>query len=311
MSPRHRGGRFPEYAPKKPAPEHGVKLEKLGATWWGQRWIAALEHVLGADAGRLARGRTYARAGRTHDFSIHDGKVKARVTGSRPEPYHVEIALAQLPPDVWAEAIAGMASKAQFAAELLAGQMPKHIDDVFRAAGAGLFPTERSALQTSCTCPDWGDPCKHVAAAYYVLGEALDRDPFLLFELRGRDEAQVRAELRARRGEGAELEVASAPSVVLGELRSADYDKAPRTLPVLSFSFEAPAKSGALLRQLGAPSSWHGATSPVDALAPIVRQAAESARRLALGEPELPGEPEPSGTAPRTLKKRATARRRR
>lgn len=311
MSPRDRDGRFPKYAPKKPAPEHGIKIKKLGATWWGQRWIEALERVLGGDAGRLARGRTYARAGRTHDFSIKSGKVSARVTGSRPEPYHVEIALAQLSPAVWALAIAGMAAKAQFAAELLAGQMPKQIDDVFRAAGESLFPTERSALKTSCTCPDWGDPCKHVAAAHYVLGEALDRDPFLLFELRGRDEAQVRAELRSRRGDSAEPESVAVSSVSLAKLSSADYDKAPHALPALSFSFEAPARPGALLRQLGAPSSWHGDTSPVDALAPIVQQAAESARRLALDEPQVPPEPEPATASARKPKKRAPARRRR
>ena len=54
-------------APKKPPPERGIRMKKAGTTWWGQRWIEALESVLRGDAGRLARGRTYARAGRTHD----------------------------------------------------------------------------------------------------------------------------------------------------------------------------------------------------------------------------------------------------
>jgi uncharacterized Zn finger protein len=78
--------------------------------------------------------------------------------------------------------------------------MPQAIDEVFVAAGVSLFPKQRADLETSCSCPDWGDPCKHVAATHYVLGEALDRDPFLLFELRGRTKDQVLDALRAARG---------------------------------------------------------------------------------------------------------------
>jgi uncharacterized Zn finger protein len=78
--------------------------------------------------------------------------------------------------------------------------MPQAIDEVFVAAGVSLFPKQRADLRTSCSCPDWGDPCKHVAATHYVLGDALDRDPFLLFELRGRTKDQVLDALRAARG---------------------------------------------------------------------------------------------------------------
>jgi uncharacterized Zn finger protein len=316
MSPWDRERRrFPPYAPKKPPPEHGIKLKQLGATWWGQRWIEALEHVLGGDAGRLARGRTYARAGRTHDFSVKSGKVRAKVTGSRPQPYKIQIALTQLADAAWAKAIGDMAAKAQFAAELLGGQMPRQIDEVFHSAGESLFPTERQHLKTSCTCPDWGDPCKHVAAVHYVLGEALDRDPFLLFELRGRSKDRVLSELRSLRGEPATPESAAPAGVSLGRVSREDYDRAPRALPALSFTFDAPAKPGALLRQLGAPSSWHGDAAPVDALAPVVQRAAEHARRLALSDAvspanELPAKPAAAEPAPaRRARKRPRAKR--
>ena len=172
--------------PKRPPPEHGIRMKKAGTTWWGQRWIEALERALGADARRLGRGRSYARAGRTHDLVVRGGTVTAQVTGSRPTPYDVRIELSQLGDEQWRAAIVGMAAKAQFAAELLGGQMPLAIDEVFQSASASLFPAQRADLVTSCSCPDWGDPCKHVAATHYVLGEALDRDPFLLFELRGK-----------------------------------------------------------------------------------------------------------------------------
>ena len=187
-------------APKKPPPERGIRMKKAGTTWWGRRWIEALENVLRGDSGRLARGRTYARAGRTHDLVVKGGTVTAKVTGSRSTPYEISITLTQLGEPAWKKAIAAMASKAQFSAELLAGQMPQAIDDAFVEAGVSLFPKQRADLETSCSCPDWGDPCKHVAATHYVLGEALDRDPFLLFELRGKTKEQVLDALRVARG---------------------------------------------------------------------------------------------------------------
>jgi uncharacterized Zn finger protein len=281
--------------PKRPPPEHGIRMKKAGTTWWGQRWIEALEHVLGAEAGRLGRGKTYARAGRTHDLVVRGGTVTAKVTGSRPTPYKVRIELSQLGEEQWRAAIAGMAAKAQFSAELLAGQMPRAIDEVFQTASASLFPTGRAELVTSCSCPDWGDPCKHVAATHYVLGEALDRDPFLLFELRGRTQAEVLDALRAARaggvaaggvaaepGGGTRLEP-EVPAVTIGPSAD-DYDRLRAPLPALAFSFDEPQSHGALLRQLGAPPSWGGTEGPGAVFEEWIRDAAGVARRIALGE---------------------------
>jgi uncharacterized Zn finger protein len=304
---------WPRSGPKKPPPEHGLKMKKAGTTWWGQRWIEALERVLRGDAGRLARGKSYARAGRTHDLLVQDGKISAKVTGSRSTPYEVSIELAQLSEAVWQGAIAGMADKAQFAAELLVGQMPLAIDDVFRAVGTSLFPEERADLVTTCSCPDWGDPCKHVAATHYVLGEALDGDPFLLFELRGRSKARVLAGIRAAREaarpDEAPLLTARAAAdafedvatVTLGAIAEADYDRAPRALPGLDFSFDTPTTDVAVLRQLGAPAAWRGEDSPADLLSPLVRRAADAARRIALGEVQTERESAlPTATPTRT-----------
>lgn len=292
--------------PKKPAPAHGIKMKKAGTTWWGQKWIAALELVLRGDSGRLARGRTYARAGRTHDLIVQQGEVTAKVTGSRSTPYEISLQIAQLPAAAWTRAIEGMAAKAQFTAELLAGHMPKDIDEVFRAAEASLFPVRGTDLKTSCSCPDWGDPCKHVAAAHYVLGEAFDRDPFLLFELRGRTKAQVLEALRAARGGDepiapeAEPEI---PRVSLAAIDTSNYDKPRADLPALHFSFEPEGQHGALLKQLGVPQTWSAETSPAESFAPLVRAAAEAARHIALAENEPPPtEPEPPAP-PRRLKK--------
>jgi uncharacterized Zn finger protein len=187
--------------PRPPPPEHGIKVKRIGSTWWGQRWIRALEAISEGYSGRLARGRVYARTGRVHDLVVAAGKVTASVTGSRPEPYQVTIELDTLSDSAWSQAIQAMAGQARFAADLLAGQMPAELDEAFQAAGTSLFPVEEADLETTCSCPDWANPCKHVAATHYVLGEALDRDPFLLLELRGRTRDRALTELRAARAE--------------------------------------------------------------------------------------------------------------
>jgi uncharacterized Zn finger protein len=288
--------------PKRPPPKRGIRVKKVGVTWWGKRWIDALEHMSSGYSGRLGRGKTYARAGRAHDLTVGGGKVTAKVTGSR-EPYDVRIEVAELSDAIWSKAIGAMAAKAQFAVELLAGRMPDEIDDLFKQAGKSLFPVKASDLHTDCNCPDWANPCKHVAAVHFVLGEAFDRDPFLLFELRGRSREQVLETLRAARAGGAEKSKTSRPgrrsrtaatessaeveiaTVSLGRLRVADYDPPPGPLPSLRFDFDAPPVSGALLRQLGAPSGWREPLTPADRLGSTVRAAAETARRLALGLP--------------------------
>jgi uncharacterized Zn finger protein len=307
MKRRWSEDRFPRYSPKKPPPAEGIKVKKPGTTWWGQHWIEALERVLQGDSGRLARGRTYARAGRAHDLSIKNGRVKAKVTGSR-SPYAIRIELPQLPDSVWQVATAFMAQKAEFSALLLNNEMPRQIDEAFQAASASLFPKSRAELKTSCDCPDYGDPCKHIAAVHYVLGDALDRDPFLLFELRGRSREQVLDALRAARTGAfeAHAEKSSAvlsdrpPSVAFEKLSAKSYDAAPEPLPTLSFSFEPPTAHGAVLRQLGAPRSWNRDAPPIETLTPLVQSAAAAARRLALLEAEaVPATPVPVPAKPK------------
>jgi uncharacterized Zn finger protein len=270
-------------------------MKSAGLTWWGQRWIEALERMAPGYGLRLARGKTYARTGRTHDLTVNAGLVTAKVTGSRADPYDIELQLPQLEAAAWQNAIDNMAAKAQFSAELLAGQMPRAIDEAFAHAGASLFPVQASDLVTKCSCPDWANPCKHVAATHYVLGEALDRDPFLLFELRGRTKEQVLTALRAARsgsfGAADSAEDRASGDVPVAALRlerlpADDYDAPRAPLPSLQLEFDAPAAHAAVLQQLGKPAAWSGDDSPLDLLAPLVRAAADRARAIALTEPE-------------------------
>jgi uncharacterized Zn finger protein len=282
MSDWNGWGGFPRPGPKQPPPAHGVQVGKIGATWWGMRWIEALERISADYSSRLARGRTYARAGRVHDLSIAPGLVSARVTGSRRTPYEVTLRIAVLAPAAWDGAVAAMGEQAVFAAELLAGRMPNHIDEAFRAARSSLFPTARGDLATDCSCPDWANPCKHVAATHYVLGEAFDKDPFLLFELRGRGRDDVLAALRRLRG-AAEAPVREAIATVsLAGRDPAELERLRAPLAHLRFSFEPPASPGATLRQLGDPPSWRLDDTPADLLGPAYAAAADLARSLAL-----------------------------
>src|SRR5206468_12920899 len=124
-------------------------------------------------------------------IALDKGRVEAIVQGSRPDPYNVTIEAQTLSGAEWTRLVDALAREARFAASLLAGQMPPDVEQAFAAAGLSLFPARREDLRTTCTCPDWSNPCKHIAAVYYLLGEEFDRDPFLVFELRGLDRDEL------------------------------------------------------------------------------------------------------------------------
>ena len=170
------------------------KRGAIGEQWWSRRFIAVLESY--GMSGRLARGRSYARAGQVLDFELAQGKVTAQVQGSRPRPYQVRIGVLPLTTAQWRRVQERLASQALFRAKLLAGEMPHEIEEVFDDCGTPLFPRLASDLDMHCSCPDWGVPCKHLAAVCYVLAEEFDRDPFAMLAWRGRGRADLLAALR-------------------------------------------------------------------------------------------------------------------
>jgi len=170
----------------------------FGKHWWSRRWIQALEAI--TDLRRLQRGRVYARGGQVLRINEKEGGIEALVQGTRPRPYKVVIRLTPLTHQQWERVLDVMADQAVFAAQLLAGEMPTNIEEAFAAAGVNLFPASRGDLYTECSCPDYANPCKHIAATHYILGERFDEDPFLLFRMRGRTQEQILEGLRRRRG---------------------------------------------------------------------------------------------------------------
>ena len=169
--------------------------DRFGATWWGRLWIRGLEQLGDDYENRLPRGKKYAEEGHVSHFGVQPGEIQARVHGRK--TYNVTLGLPALTPAQWEKALARIAQESRFVASLLAGEMPQGLDETFREAGASLYPRVPKELQTHCDCPDWANPCKHVAAVCYVMAEALDRDPWLLFDLRGKSRDEVLQALQA------------------------------------------------------------------------------------------------------------------
>ncbi len=174
-----------------------ARRQSFGTEWWTQQWLGALE-ALGWES-RLERGRSYARTGRVVMLTVEAGFAEARVRGSKSEPYKVVIRLRAFPRSVWETALDLIAQKARYAGQLLAGEMPSDIDELFAATGHSLFPQTQSELTATCSCPDDANPCKHIAAVHYVLGARFEADPFVLLRLRGIGRETLLSEIRARR----------------------------------------------------------------------------------------------------------------
>jgi len=252
------------FPPSRPIEtDEGIKARsqrgQFGKNWWATRWINALEKLL--DKGRLGRGRRYARQGQVLSIDEKGGGITAKVQGSRRTPYIVTINLTRLTDAQWNKVITQMAEQAMFTAQLLAGEMPPEIDSVFRAAGVGLFPDKRNELHTECSCPDWANPCKHVAAVHFILGEQFDEDPFLLFRLRGRTQAQVLTALRQLRAEGSDLEEEEAddePLTAPLPVSPAEFWQPAESLVGLRVAIKPPPTSLPVLKRLGPPNFVDG-----------------------------------------------------
>jgi len=197
--------RWWEYASAGPiAVEGGIKAKSkrgaIGEQWWSRRFIAVLESW--GVGGRLQRGRSYARRGQVLEFTLTTGRVTARVQGSRPAPYKAELTVLPLTTAQWREVESRLAARALFRARLLAGEMPAEIEQVFADAGTPLFPRSSADLTMRCSCPDWGVPCKHLAAVCYVLAEKFDDDPFAMLAWRGKAREDLLAALRGQSKHG-------------------------------------------------------------------------------------------------------------
>ncbi|MBU6229721.1 MAG: SWIM zinc finger family protein [Cyanobacteria bacterium REEB459] len=165
--------------------------------WWVQRWVDLLNSYRFKK--RLERGRIYARQGHILNLEYKGSKVTALVQGTAPEPYKLSIWLDAFSDEDWNYVVESLSQQAIYPAQLLAGEMPAEIEAVFTANGLSLFPFNLAEVHSRCSCPDPKNPCKHIAAVYYQLGDFFREDPFVLFQLRGRSRDSILEALRQKR----------------------------------------------------------------------------------------------------------------
>ena len=310
--PSGRSGRPPDGwwppASKPIAVEGGVtarsKRGQIGDTWWSRRFIFVLESF--GIGSRLQRGKRYARAGQVLSLEIVPGQVRASVQGSRSKPYRVFIETGILSDSEWGSIEDVMASRAVFLAKLLSGEMPEEIEEAFVEASTTLFPVSDDDLVSACSCPDWENPCKHVAAVFYLMAEAFDDDPFLIFAWRGRDKERLLADLRARRsgsGAGESETERSGDSLETGKCGWPTFDQERRdtTRAAEAVSFwggrddvstievrpRVAVAADLVLRQLD-PSPLGDAAGAIDELRPLYECITSNAVALAFGEESTP-----------------------
>ena len=183
--------RYPVRIPRFAA---GIRAQESrtgsGRSWWAKSWMARLE-AMGLK-GRLGRGKNYAVSGQVVAMTIEGSRVVSKIQGTRPEPYESTLSFRAPAGEARTRIVAAIRREPMFVARLLADDLPTEVDLIFRAEGYDLFPggklgPGRYDMTTSCSCPDYANPCKHTSAALLILGEEVARRPATLLELRGID----------------------------------------------------------------------------------------------------------------------------
>ena len=282
---------FYDFEPSRPRTVKGgikavSKRGRFGTTWWGQRWIDTLE---GFDIGaRLGRGKSYARSGQVLSIDIEKGHVHSSVQGSRATPYRVSIALKAYPAAAWEALTQSLRKQPFFVAKLLAGEMPDGFEQAFADVGLSLFPARGADLETDCSCPDWSNPCKHIAAVYYLLAEEFDRDPFLLFRLRGMTRDELLTQLLGPPKHAADPpeHLQEAPAAPEPLVPDAQFWKAGALPDDLFGPVRTPPAPAALPKRLGKFPLWRAEEPLLDALGPVYQKAASHGLDLFQSEGE-------------------------
>ena len=177
--------------------------------WWVEQWMELINSYRYKK--RLERAWDYARSGNVLSIRFEGRRVHARVQGTEKDPYKVKLWLDVLNDEDWGYVLEALSQKARWSAQLLAGIMPQDIERAFAASGKRLFPFKLQEVRSECSCLDKANPCKHISAVYYLMGDRFSEDPFVLFQLRGRTRSQLLTELAVRRREGADTQLEQAP----------------------------------------------------------------------------------------------------
>jgi uncharacterized Zn finger protein len=249
--------------------------------WWSLRWTAFLEASrLGA---RLGRGRNYAISGQVSSLTLSEGCVTANVQGSQREPYTGTISFPCATGDARSRILRALRLKPMWIARLMTGDLPYEVNALFEAEGVPLIPHQTKDLHSRCSCPDWANPCKHLAAVYCLLGETLSKNPLFLLELHG----IRRCDLAADAAVPAAPSDAPAAACVPLETEAAAAAFYGRPLPEFSDFGDAPksALPAPLIHRLGPLPFWRGQERFVDTLEHLYIRAATRGWTVWTGEP--------------------------
>ena len=243
----------------------GIKAQNkrgaFGLTWWGKQWITTLENF--DISSRITRGKSYARKGQVTDLVITAKKgVAAKVQGSRVRPYKVSIMLTPYSKDQKELLAHKLTSRPLYIAQLLSGEMPENLERVFKLAGLPLFPARYYDLLTDCSCPDYSNPCKHIAAVIYLMAEAFDQDPFLLFTLRGIDKEAFLKSIGYKRQSAGDDEPAAAEP--LPASHGAFWGYVPLADP--AFIHTSPTVHATMAKRLGSIPYWRSSKNFMDTM---------------------------------------------
>ena len=164
-----------------------IEGRTIARTFWGKAWCENLESYSDYE-NRIPRGRTYVRNGSVVDLQISPGLITAMVSGS--EIYKIEVKIQPVAKSVWEAICTDCSGSIASLVELLQGRLSKSVMERISQQRTGLFPSP-TEIKLGCSCPDWAEMCKHVAAVLYGIGARLDQQPELLFRLRQVDEKQL------------------------------------------------------------------------------------------------------------------------
>ncbi|CQR70481.1 hypothetical protein SOV_40130 [Sporomusa ovata DSM 2662] len=243
---------------------------------WSERWTNfLLAHGL---ENRLQHGLHYAQQGHVLDIDISKGHISARVQGSRAKPYRVEIRVKAFPCEIWDTVLTTIASQAALSAAIINGEMPENIENIFQEAGVALFPQVLKEIDTACTCPDIANPCKHIAAIFYILGQEFTKDPLIIFLLRGKTRDSLLTDLMNKRNALQQDVISQLPNNLLPAESPAPPDlaevirnfwqtdnKLTELVPVANATPDA----CRLLHQLGKPPDWPDGPDFIEMLEPL------------------------------------------
>lgn len=263
----------------------GIRAQVLNSgparVWWSRRWTEMIECFrLGA---RLGRGRNYAAAGQVSALELTPGRIAADVYGASKEPYTSIIQFRTVEGEAKDALIRNLRRHPMVMARLLVSDLPMEVEGLFREAGCPLFPQRENDQRSRCSCPDYANPCKHLAAVYYLFGEAIAKNPLLLLELRGVSRAELLGGAAEPPAEENTEPVRSKPAPPTAA--PAEFYGTPK--PAFE-DFGTAVKSvthAPLIYRLGALPFWRGQERFIDTLEHLYARAAARGWTVWMGEP--------------------------